>query len=106
VKVIGTPKTEQSERVVPILPRLRPILSDHLSLFANRFDPESLVFTAEHGGSVSQSNFRKRVYQPAAARAGVDPVPTVHDLRHTAISLWLTHGLTPFELSKWSVTPT
>ena len=54
VKVIGTPKTEQSERVVPISPRLRPILSDHLSLYANRFDPESLVFTAEHGGPVSQ----------------------------------------------------
>ena len=31
---------------------------------------------------------------------GIDPVPTVHDLRHTAISLWLTRGLTPFEVSK------
>jgi integrase len=100
VKVVGTPKTEQSDRVVPISPRLRPILSDHLSLYANRFDSESLVFTAELGGPVSQSNFRKRVFQPAAVRAGIDPVPTVHDLRHTAISLWLTRGLTPFEVSK------
>jgi integrase len=100
VKVVGTPKTEHSERVVPISPRLRPILSDHLSLYANRFDPESLVFTADLGGSVSQSNFRKRVFQPAAVRAGIDPPPTVHDLRHTAISLWLTRGLTPFEVSK------
>jgi integrase len=100
VKILGTPKTEQSERLVPISPRLRPILAEHLSLYANRFDPESLVFTAELGGPVSQSNFRKRVFQPAALRAGVDPVPTVHDMRHTAISLWLTRGLTPFEVSK------
>jgi integrase len=100
VKVIGTPKTEQSERVVPISPRLRPILSEHVSLYANRFDSESLVFTAELGGPVSQSNFRKRVFQPAAERAGILPAPTVHELRHTAISLWLTRGLTPFEVSK------
>ncbi len=49
---------------------------------------------------VSQTNFRKRVYQPAAIRAKVKPTPTVHDLRHTAISLWLARGLTPWEVSK------
>ena len=29
-----------------------------------------------------------------------DRVPTVDDLRHTAISLWLARGLSPFEVSK------
>jgi integrase len=101
---LGTPKTEESERNVPISPRLRVILHDHLNEFGNRFNPESLVFTAERGGPVRQGNFRKRVFQAAAIRAKVHDskgrVPTVHDLRHTAISLWLQRGLTPFEVSK------
>lgn len=100
VKIIGTPKTEQSERFVPISPRLRRILSNHLDLYAYRFVPDSLVFTTPSGQPVSQTNFRNRVFQPAARRAGIDPVPTVHDLRHTAISLWISRGLTPFEVSK------
>jgi integrase len=97
---VGTPKTEGSERNVPISPKLRAILAEHLNLYANRFDPDSLVFTGERGAPVSQANFRKRVFQPAAVRVGLDPVPTVHDLRHTGISLWLQRGLTPFEVAK------
>jgi integrase len=99
-KITGTPKTEGSTRNVPMSPRLRPILSEHLNLYSNRFDPEAFVFTTELGNQVSQTNFRSRIFQPAAKRAGIVPVPTVHDLRHTAISLWLTRGLTPFEVAK------
>ena len=99
-KIVGTPKTEESERNVPISPKLRAVLSEHLNLYANRFDGDSLVFTTETGQPVHQGNFRQRVFQPAAVRGKVTPTPTVHDLRHTAISLWLMRGLTPFEVSK------
>jgi integrase len=109
-RALGTPKTEGSVRNIPISPRLRAMLREHLEgvdakgrPWVNRFDPESLVFTGERGAPVSQANFRKRVFQPAAERAKVLPngeAPTVHDLRHTAISLWLTRGLTPFEVAK------
>lgn len=99
-KITGTPKTKRSERFVPISPKLRHILRGHYDAgFANRFDPESYVFTAERGSQVRQGNFRKRVLQPAAARAGIKEV-TTHDFRHTAISLWLQRGLTPFEVAK------
>jgi integrase len=101
VKILGTPKTEESERVVPISPRLREILFDHMDIWTSRFNGDSLVFTTgSYGQPVSQTNFRNRVFQPAARRAGIDPIPTVHDLRHTAISLWISRGLTPFEVSK------
>jgi integrase len=99
-KVIGQPKTAGSERVVPISPKLRAILREHLNTYANRFDPESFVFTTEHGAQIGQNNFRKRVFQPAAVRAKVVPTPTVHQLRHTAASLWLHRGLTPWEVAK------
>jgi integrase len=99
-KVAGTPKTKGSERPVPISPKLRQVLREHYDAgYANRFDPESYVFTGERGAPIGQGNFRKRILQPAAARAGVEDV-TTHDFRHTAISLWLTRGLTPFEVAK------
>ncbi|MFT4469752.1 tyrosine-type recombinase/integrase [Arthrobacter sulfonylureivorans] len=41
------------------------------------------------GGRLHHSNFAARVLRPAAAGAGLDPAPTFHDLRHTAVSLIL-----------------
>lgn len=104
-KITGTPKTEGSERRVPISPILRQILRDHFDgvddkgrPWVNRFDPESYVFTGERGQQIRQNNFRKRILQPAAERAKVDDV-TTHDFRHTAISQWLMRGLSPFEVA-------
>lgn len=99
-KLIGQPKTAASERVIPIPPSLQVMLDEHVTKFGNAFDPESFVFTTEHGAQIGQNNFRKRVFQPAAVRANVTPTPTVHDLRHTAASLALKHGLTPYEVAK------
>jgi integrase len=39
------------------------------------------------------------VLVPAAERVGIEGF-TTYDLRHTAISLWLMRGLSPFEVSK------
>jgi integrase len=99
-KITGAPKTKGSIRNVPISPRLRAALRDHYDAgYANRFDAESYVFTSEQGTQVSQSNLRNRVLVPAAERAGIAGF-TTYDLRHTAISLWLLRGLTPWEVSK------
>jgi integrase len=104
VKTLGTPKTQGSERVVPIPPFLRRMLTEHLQTFGNIFDPQSFVFTTQNGSQVSQNNFRKKVFQPAAMRAGVldsdGKPPTVHDLRHAAAAIALKHGLTPYEVAK------
>jgi integrase len=99
-RTLGSTKTKESERNVPISEHLRGQLRAHLDFFGTPADPESLVFSTEQGRPVSQSNFRRRVFQPAAERAGVSPAPTVHDLRHTAISLMLMGGMQPFEVSK------
>jgi integrase len=99
-KITGTPKTKGSARTVPISPRLREALRDHMDAgYANRFDRDSYVFTTTTGKQVGQSNLRQRILQPAAESIGLEGfVP--YDLRHTAISLWLTRGLTPWEVSK------
>ena len=82
-KVTGPTKSGKG-RTVDIPPELRKMLHDHLTTYSNRFDPEALVFPGSEGGQLRQNAFRKRVFQPAAERAGIEPTPTVHDLRHTA----------------------
>jgi integrase len=44
------------------------------------------VFTAPNGGLLRNTNFRPRIFQPAAASVGLAGI-TPHDLRHTAASL-------------------
>jgi integrase len=99
-KVAGTPKTRGSRRDVPIPAFLRRMLKEHIQLYSNVFDPEAYVFTSARGDQVRQGNFLRRVFKPAAAAAGIDPLPTVHDLRHTAAALMLRHGITPYEVGR------
>lgn len=95
-KVTTAPKSGRS-RTVDIPPELRKMLRDHIHSYSNAFDPEALVFPGRDGGQLRQNAFRKRIFQPAAERAGIQPVPTVHDLRHTAASFMARAGYTLLE---------
>jgi integrase len=95
-KVTGPTKNGKS-RTVDIPPELRRMLHDHIATYGNRFDPEALVFPGRDGGQLRQNTFRRQVFQPAAARAGIEPTPTVHDLRHTAASFMARAGFTLLE---------
>ncbi|HZQ66257.1 MAG TPA: site-specific integrase [Gaiellaceae bacterium] len=52
---------------------------------------ETLVFPAPEGGVVSLSNFRRRVWQPALAAAGLESRP-IYEMRHTFATLALSAG--------------
>ena len=58
-----------------------------------------LVFRAAKGGAVRRHNFRKRVWLPAVARAGLDGFTARH-LRHTGASLVLEAGGTLKDVSE------
>jgi integrase len=84
--VVGTPKTHQ-RRSVPIPRFLVDELADHIA----GKSPDDLVFTAQAGTVLRNSNFRPRVFDPAAASvclAGLTP----HELQHTASSLAVATG--------------
>lgn len=89
--VLGSPKTERSIRTVDVGPGLIAILKEHVAKFSAPLDPDALVFSNPRGGAVMQSNFR-RVFQSAAKRAGIEPAPRVHDMRHTAASFMSRAG--------------
>jgi integrase len=95
-KVTGATK-DGKDRTVDIPVELADLLVDHLERFGNRFAKDSYVFTGPEGGQIRQNAFRKRIFQPAAERAGISPVPTVHELRHTAASFYARAGLTLLE---------
>jgi len=52
---------------------------------------DDLLFTSPRGEPLRQSNWRSRVFDPAAREAGLEGL-TPHDLRHTAASLAVASG--------------
>jgi site-specific recombinase XerD len=50
-----------------------------------------LSLASPEGGYLRLENFRKRVWQPATAAAGLAPL-RIHDLRHTCASLAIAAG--------------
>jgi len=64
-----------------------------------------LVFPQQSGRVLEPSDFRKRVFKPALARAGLDPSFRIHDLRHTAASWYVRAGASVVDLMRvfgWS----
>jgi integrase len=57
----------------------------------------SLVFASSTGSPLAHSNFRRRVWLPALAAAGLEGVH-LHDLRHTGNQLTANAGANPKEL--------
>jgi integrase len=81
------PKSRAGQRIVPLVPDVVDALASHLVGHSGSF-----VFTGPQGRPLDYSHTRARIWLPALRRAGLnDPQPTLHDLRHTAIS-WMIAG--------------
>jgi hypothetical protein len=88
---IGPPKTRSSRRTVG-LPRF--VVEELAAHLAGPADLEAFVFTAPQGGPLRVTGFRARVWRPATRAAGLDEL-RIHDLRHTAVALWIAAAPTP-----------
>jgi integrase len=89
---IGTPKGDRSRRV-HIAPYLLDLLRQHRSDDA-RQDGElsKLVFHSPNGRMLDRHNVRRRGHDAALGEAGLPRELRLHDLRHTAATLWLAAG--------------
>jgi integrase len=92
---IGPPKTRASRRTVGLPWFVVEELADHLG---RPGDLEALVFAAPRGGPLRLPAFRARVWRPAVIAAGLGGL-RIHDLRHTAVALWIAAGANPKEVS-------
>lgn len=96
---VGQPKTRAGRRTVGLPRAVVDELSKHLAGVDHA--PHAYVFTAAAGGPLRVTNFRRRRWYPAVEAAGLDGV-RLHDLRHTAVSLWIAGGANPKQVSAWA----
>jgi integrase len=89
----GPPKTAAGRRRVALPAFLVDLLMGHLANHAES-GPSGLVFPAVEGGPMRRSNFRRRHWEQATRRAGLDGL-RFHDLRHTAVALAIEAGAHP-----------
>lgn len=83
----------KATRTVPVPTRLADVLRGHLDAFvASRAD--AVVCTSATGGRLHPSSFRRDVWYPARAAVFDEASPLrrvrLHDLRHSAITIWPT----------------
>lgn len=78
-------------RTVPLVLDLVPIV-DRWSVGKT---PDAWLFNAPEGGPLRESNWKRSVGWSAATSAAGVPGFRVHDLRHTAASVWLAAGADP-----------
>jgi integrase len=97
---VGPPKTRAGRRTVPLARVAVDALEEHLSTFGAS-DPASSLFTGRDGGVLRAGQWRQRFWYPAVRAAGVAPL-RAHDMRHTAVSLWIAAGATPKQVATWA----
>jgi integrase len=95
--VVGPPKTRAARRTIGIPRAVVVELEAHLAAYVAQ-DPEALIFTSDRGGQLRPANFRRRIWRPATRAAGLEGLRP-HDLRHTAVALWIAAGASPKEVA-------
>ncbi len=81
-----------SERTVPTI--TDELAERHARHVTDRgLERGDLLFTGRQGGPMTPDNWRRRIWNTAVEKAEVvDPRPTPHSLRHTAVALWIGAG--------------
>lgn len=97
VEVTPRLKSKAAYRRVPV----PAFVCKALSETRGNASDDDLVITDARGGPLRTSNFRRRIWNPGCTAAGLDGLD-VHELRHSAVSLWIAHGGTPVEVARWA----
>ncbi len=94
----GPPKTRAARRSVTLPRSITKILDGHLAEFTPA-ESDAFIFTSPEGAPLRIPAWRQRYWRSALARAGLAPLRP-HDLRHTAVALWIATGASPLEVSR------
>lgn len=89
--VFKAPKSGASRRTVSAPGFLVEGIAQHLATYP---DGSGLVFTAQMGGPIRRTNFRRRIWKPAV-KASVGEPCTFQDLRHSHAAILIAQGEHP-----------
>jgi integrase len=95
-RLVWGPTKTYARRTVHLPRFLCDQLAAHLA--ERPLGPDDHVFTAPQGGPLRVTAFRARVWRPAIMAAGLEGL-RIHDLRHTAVALWIAAGANPKEVA-------
>ena len=96
--ILGTLKTDNSYRTIP----LPDLVGDELALHLERFpndDPDGLLFVASQGGRLRADSWGRRTWKPAVLAAG-RPELGFHSLRHFYASALIRDGQSAAAVSR------
>jgi integrase len=108
--VATAPKTKRSARTVPIVSTaLHNDMRVYIAAHPRRSEPDAALWPGRKPGThvvdysrqLDPTNFLRWYFRPALKEHGVPETFRLHDLRHTAASLWLDAGVEPFKVSRW-----
>jgi integrase len=91
-------KSTAAHRHVPV-PRF---LCDALREAKGDATADDLIFPDSLGGPLNLNNFRQRVWNNTVSVAWLPRRFLIHEMRHTAVSLWIAAGATPVEVREWA----
>ncbi len=92
----ASPKSKAALRRVPLPRTIADEVGQHmLDLGAG---PDDLVFPSPHGMPVRLAKWRQRYWYPATTAADL-PGLRIHDLRHTAVTLWIAADASAKEIA-------
>lgn len=99
--VTSDPKTAAGRRIVPLPRPVAEEVGAHIGRWG--LGPDDHLFPAPDGGLLRVPTWRRRFWYPAVERAGLAPEGgrklRIHDLRHTAVALWIATGANPKQIS-------
>ena len=91
--VMGPPKSQAGRRTMAVPEPLMALLADHLARRGlTGADSAEFVFTAPQGGPLDYAHFRRRVWDPATAIAGLQGL-AFHDLRRANATALVLEGV-------------
>jgi integrase len=96
---IDAPKSQYGRRAIPLSPQMLTSLAG-LRRSSNYHDEGEPVFATRAGTPLNYANLYRRVFKPAAQRAGV-PWAAFHTLRHTCATILFRNGLNAKQVQLW-----
>lgn len=92
-------------RTVPCPPELTQLLWEHIEQYG--YGPDGRVFHGEKGGDVPMITYTRvwRAARKLALTVDTQATPLAgrpYDLRHAAVSTWLTGGVDPATVAEWA----